>query len=216
MLLKTEREKIVSICNKMLKEGYTNGTSGNVSIYNRKENLVALSPTGIPYDVLTAEDVSVVKLDGTLLEGKKATSELDLHCIFYKNRDDVSACLHAHTVYSTTVACLRKSLPAIDYMIMAAGDKEVRCTEYATFGTKELAENAFKTMGEAKAVLLANHGIVTVADDIDGAYGILVQIEYISQLYILSKQTGMEPAVLDDTEMIKMKELFKTYGQVKK
>lgn len=216
MLLKEERCVVVETCRKMLKEGYTNGTSGNVSILNREKNLMALSPTGIPYDVLEVKDVSVVDFDGKLIEGEKPTSELGLHSIFYKNRSDINACLHAHTVYSTVVACLRQSLPAIDYMVMAANDKEVRCAEYATFGTEELAENAYKTMGDARAVLLANHGIVTVADSIDRAYGILVQIEYIAQLYVLAKQTGIEPTILPDDEMIRMKELFKTYGQSQK
>ncbi len=215
MLLKEERQNIVYVCKKMLAENYTNGTSGNVSIYNKKENLIALSPTGIAYDVLKDEDVSVVDFEGKLLEGKKPTSELDLHSIFYKNRDDVFACLHAHTVYSTAIACLRQTLPAIDYMIMVTGDKEVRCADYATFGTKELAVNAFNTMGSSKAVLLANHGIVTVEQTLERAYNILVQVEYIANLYLLAKQAGGSPVVLDDDEMIKMKELFKSYGQPK-
>lgn len=212
MILEKERRKVIDICLKMLGEGLTNGTAGNISIFNREQGLVAISPTGIPYAVLKPEDVSVVDLEGNLLEGKNPSSELEMHLIFYRNRPEINGVIHAHTVYSTAVACLRKTLPAIDYMIAVTGDKEVRCAEYASYGTEELAKNSFKTMENSKAVLLANHGITTVGESIETAFSILAQVEYIAQLYLLSSQAGT-PVILDDTEIFKMIERFKNYGQ---
>ena len=166
MLLKEEREQIVQYCLEFIEVGLTNGTSGNISIFNREKGLIAISPTGIPYNKMTIADVSVCDLEGKLLEGKKPSSELEMHSLFYRRRIDINAVVHGHTVYATTVACLRKDLPAIDYMIAIAGGKDVRCAEYATYGSDELAENCFKAMEGRKAVLLANHGLTCGANDI--------------------------------------------------
>lgn len=212
MVLRKERKEVISICKKMILEGLTNGTAGNVSIFNREAGLVALTPTGIPYNILKEEEVSIVDLDGNLIDGKTPSSELDMHLIYYKNRKEINAVIHGHTVYSTAVACLRRTLPAIDYMIALTGDKEVRCAPYASYGTRKLAENAFETMKDSRAVLLANHGITTVGEDIDMAYNVLTQVEYIASLYLLSSRVG-EPVVLEDEELNTMIKRFQNYGQ---
>ena len=214
MILEKEREQVIEYSLKLLSEGLTNGTAGNVSIFNREEGLVAISPTGVNYSELTPEMISVVDLDGKLIEGLKPSSELEMHMILYRNRGDVNAVIHTHPVYTTVLACLREDLPAIDYMIAVTGATKVRCAEYASYGTKELAENAYKAMGSSLAVILANHGLTTAGKDIANAFNITVQVEYISNLYIKAKNIG-EPIVLPDNEMNSMLERFKTYGQIK-
>ena len=214
MILEKEREQVIEYSLKLLSEGLTNGTAGNVSIFNREEGLVAISPTGVNYSELTPEMISVVDLDGKLIEGLKPSSELEMHMILYRNRGDVNAVIHTHPVYTTVLACLRQDLPAIDYMIAVTGATKVRCAEYASYGTKELAENAYKAMGSSLAVILANHGLTTAGKDIANAFNITVQVEYISNLYIKAKNIG-EPIILPDDEMNSMLERFKTYGQIK-
>lgn len=214
MILEKEREQVIEYSLKLLSEGLTNGTAGNVSIFNREEGLVAISPTGVNYSELTLEMISVVDLDGKLIEGLKPSSELEMHMILYRNRGDVNAVIHTHPVYTTVLACLREDLPAIDYMIAVTGATKVRCAEYASYGTKELAENAYKAMGSSLAVILANHGLTTAGKDIANAFNITVQVEYISNLYIKAKNIG-EPIILPDDEMNSMLERFKTYGQIK-
>ena len=214
MILEKEREQVIEYSLKLLSEGLTNGTAGNVSIFNREEGLVAISPTGVNYSELTPEMISVVDLDGKLIEGLKPSSELEMHMILYRNRGDVNAVIHTHPVYTTVLACLREDLPAIDYMIAVTGATKVKCAEYASYGTKELAENAYKAMGSSLAVILANHGLTTAGKDIANALNITVQVEYISNLYIKAKNIG-EPIVLPDNEMNSMLERFKTYGQIK-
>ena len=214
MILEKEREQVIEYSLKLLSEGLTNGTAGNVSIFNREKGLVAISPTGVNYSELTPEMISVVDLDGKLIEGLKPSSELEMHMILYRNREDVNAVIHTHPVYTTVLACLRQDLPAIDYMIAVTGATKVRCAEYASYGTKELAENAYKAMGSSLAVILANHGLTTAGKDIANAFNITVQVEYISNLYIKAKNIG-EPIVLPDNEMNSMLERFKTYGQIK-
>ena len=213
MLLKKEREKLIEYGLKLIKVGLTNGTSGNLSIYNREKKLIAITPTGISYHDLVIEDISIVDLSGNVIDGKNPSSEIEMHSILYRRRQDIDAVIHAHTKYSTTIGCLRQDLPAIDYMIAVAGGNNVRCAEYATYGSNELAENAFAAMEDRKAVILANHGITTGAKDIENAFNILEQIEYISELYINAKSIG-DPVILDDLEMEKMIVKFKNYGQV--
>ncbi len=214
MILEKEREQVIEYSLKLLSEGLTNGTAGNVSIFNREEGLVAISPTGVNYSELTPEMISIVDLDGKLIEGLKPSSELEMHMILYRNREDVNAVIHTHPVYTTVLACLRQDLPAIDYMIAVTGATKVRCAEYASYGTKELAENAYKAMGSSLAVILANHGLTTAGKDIANAFNITVQVEYISNLYIKARNIG-EPIILPDNEMNSMLERFKTYGQIK-
>lgn len=116
-------------------------------------------------------------------------------------------------MYATILSCLHEPLPATHYMIAVAGP-DVRCAEYATFGTHELAVNACKAMEGRRAVLLANHGILAGAKDLKNAYNIVEEIEYCSEIYVKARSIG-KPVVLSDEEMTLMAEKFKTYGQRK-
>ncbi len=212
MLLLNERELLVEYGKKLIDKNLTKGTSGNLSIFNREKELFAITPSGVDYYETSIEDIVIMNLNGNVVEGnKKPSSEYNLHRIFYVNRDDINAIVHAHTVYSTVLSCLKMSLPAVHYMIASAG-KDVRCAEYATFGTEELAKNAYDAMRDRKAVLLANHGVLTAGKDIFEAFSILEDVEYVSELYIKAKNLG-EPVIIDDKEMGKIIEKFKSYGQ---
>lgn len=215
MLLQKEREEIVQYGKKLVTSNLTKGTGGNLSIYNRKEGLMAISPSGIDYFKIKPEDVVVLDLEGKKIEGdKKPSSEYEMHRIFYANRVDINAIIHTHTMYATTIACLNWDLPPVHYMVALAG-LNVRCAKYATFGTKELAENAFEAMKDRKAVLLANHGLLAGDKDLANAFNITEEIEYCAELYYRTKCIG-EPVILSEDEMRLMLEKIKTYGQVKK
>ena len=212
MLLLNERELLVEYGKKLIDKNLTKGTSGNLSIFNRDKKMFAITPSGIDYYNTKIEDIVIMDLDGNVVEGsKKPSSEHNLHRIFYANREDIGAIVHAHTIYSTVLSCMNMSLPAIHYMIASAG-KDVRCAKYATFGTEELAKNAYDEMKDRKAVLLANHGVLTGGKDIFEAFSILEDVEYVSELYIKAKNIG-EPIIIDDREMNVIIEKFKTYGQ---
>ena len=214
MILKEERELIVEYGKKLITSGLTKGTGGNLSIYNREKDLMAISPSGIDYFKIKAEDVVVLNLKGEKIDGDKTpSSEYEMHKIFYEKRTDLQAIIHTHTIYATTIACLNWDLPAVHYMIALAGPN-VRCAEYATYGTKELAENAFKAMENRNAVLLANHGLLAGAKDLANAFNVTEEIEYCAELYYRTKSIG-EPVILSDNEMDLMAGKFKTYGQVK-
>lgn len=215
MILFEERKEIVEYGKKLITSGLTKGTGGNLSIFNREKNLMAISPSGIDYFEIEPEDVVVLDLDGNIVDGKKTpSSELGMHSIFYRKRQDIDAIIHTHTVFATTISCLNITLPPVHYMIALAG-LDVRCAKYATYGTPELAENAFEAMEDRKAVLLANHGLLAGANDLANAFNITEEIEYCAELYYRAKSIG-EPVILPEEEMTHMLERFKTYGQVKK
>lgn len=214
MLLQEERELIVEYGKKLVDHNLTKGTGGNLSIFNRDKQLICISPSGIDYFQIKAEDVVVLDLDGNKVDGiKEPSSEFEMHRIFYANRDDIHAIIHTHTMYATTLACLNWSLPPVHYMLALAG-KDVRCAQYATYGTKELAENAFVAMRDRNAVLLANHGLLVGAKDLANAFNTTEEVEYCAELYYRTKAIG-QPVIIPETEMDLMMEKFKTYGQVK-
>lgn len=214
MLMKSEREQIVEYGKKLIDANLTKGTGGNLSIFNREKQLMAISPSGIDYFKIKPEDVVILDLEGNKVDGDKSpSSEYEMHRIFYENRRDIDAIIHTHTMYATTIACLNWELPPVHYMVALAG-LNVRCAKYATYGTKELAENAFEAMKDRNAVLLANHGLLAGAKDLANAFNITEEIEYCAELYYRTKCIG-EPVILSEEEMTLMLDKFKTYGQVK-
>lgn len=212
MVLQKEREQIVNYCKKMIEHQLTKGTGGNMSIFHPESGLMAISPSGIDYFRMEPEDVVVLDLSGNIMEGRRnPSSELEMHRIFYKQREDIQAIVHTHSPFAATIASLRWELPAVSYLVAHAG-KNVRCAEYASFGTVELAQNAFEAMIDRKAVLLANHGLLAGSSNIENAFNIAEEIEFCAEIYYRAKCIG-EPVILPDEEMDHMIEKFKTYGQ---
>nr|WP_204367679.1 L-fuculose-phosphate aldolase [Enterococcus crotali] len=208
-----ERKKLITYGKKLLQDNYTLGTGGNLSIFDRENKLMLITPSGIPFQEISEADLVLMTLEGTVVEGdKKPSSEWFMHKIFYEKRTDLNSLIHAHTIYSTVLAELRWTLPATHYMIAVAGP-DVRCAKYASYGTKELAENAYAAMEDRKAVLLANHGVLVGHKDLENAYNVLEEVEYCSNIYYRAKSVG-EPVVLDDAEMLRMATKFETYGQI--
>lgn len=217
MLLQKEREQVVEYCRKLITQGLTKGTGGNISICNREAGLFAISPSGIDYFETEPEDVVVMDLQGHVVDGKrKPSSEHELHRIFYENREDINAVVHTHSVYCTVLAVLREELPASSYLVAFAGGPNVRCGEYASFGTRELAEITFTAMEGRNAALMANHGLLAGARDILNAFNIAEQIEGCAEVYVKARMIG-KPVILEDEEMAAMVDRFRhSYGQKKK
>ena len=212
LLLEQERNRIIHFGKKLATSNLTTGTGGNLSIANRKENLAAISPSGIDYFQIRPENVAVVNMAGEIQDGNsKPSSELGFHLELYNTRTDVQAVVHTHSVYATTIACLHWELPAVHYLVGFSGNK-VPLAAYATYGTKKLARNVVEGIGSYNAVLLANHGLVTVGANIDAAFATAEEIELVARIYYQAKNVG-QPVVLPDEEMEIVIEKFKKYGQ---
>ena len=128
MKLQTERDKIVKYLNLLIEKGLTKGTGGNISIYNEKEKLVAISPSSVPYNILKPEDIMLVDLDGKVADGNPQyvpSSEKGMHLKVYKGREDIKALIHTHSIYCKTNSFLREPFKAVDYMLAITGTLEV-------------------------------------------------------------------------------------------
>ncbi|MTW85984.1 L-fuculose-phosphate aldolase [Virgibacillus dakarensis] len=213
MLMTKERKEIIEYGKKLIDTGLTVGTGGNISIFDKDSGHMAITPSGIEYYVLTEKDIVIMDLYGNVVEGSlKPSSEYQMHALVYQNRFEANAMIHTHALYATTISCLNEDLPAVDYLVAHAGGPNVRCAEYATYGTKELAENALEGMKDRKAVLLANHGINVIGNDIREAFAITEQLEFCARLYWQAKSIG-NPVILPDEEMEMMVKRFRNYGQ---
>ena len=212
MILETEREKFVEIGKRMLEARLTTGTGGNLSIFNREENLIAIKPSGVPYQSIQAQDVVVLRPDGEKVDGiLKPSSETKFHLAIYHARQDVDAILHSHQVHATTIACMGIELPAVHYLLAFSGDK-VPLAPYATFGTQALSDNILSVLGKYKACLLENHGLITLGASLDEAFDIAEALELVAQIYIQAKSIG-QPKILNSEQMNVVIEKFKTYGK---
>ena len=200
MLMENERKLIVEYGKLLVTKGLTTGTGGNISIFDKEKKYFAISPSGIDYFETEPEDVVIMDLDGKVVEGeRKPSSEWMMHLIFYKKRDDVEAVVHTHSRFSSTISCMRWDIPALHYYVAFAG-KTIPCAKYASYGTQELADNAFEGMGEGKAALLANHGLITIGRSVKEAFLVAEMSEEMAEYYYRTKSIG-EPVLLDEEEM---------------
>ena len=200
--------------NQLEQTGLTLGTGGNLSYFDREKGEMYITPSGVPFGDITPEAIVVLDTEGNKVRGElKPSSEWAMHLIYYKKRRDIDAVIHAHTTYATVFAVLHEDLPASHYMLAVAG-KNVRCAEYASYGTPELAENAFKAMEGRKAALLANHGIIAGGENLGEAFNIVREVEYCARIHIMARLLG-EPVLIPDEGMEKMLRRFKSYGQGK-
>ncbi|NLT58104.1 MAG: L-fuculose-phosphate aldolase [Clostridiales bacterium] len=213
MLLQHERELVVAYGKKLIEAGLTQGTGGNVSVLNRELGLFALSPSGMDYFAIAPEQVAVLALDGRVVDAPcKPSTELELHRALYNQKPEVGGVVHAHSPYATALSCMRRELPPLHYLVALAG-RRVLCAPYATFGTPELAEAVTSVMGDCRAALMANHGMIAAAETLAAAFKIAEEIEFCARLYCTVLSTGAQPVLLPDEEMERHFALFRTYGQ---
>ncbi len=207
-----ERRQVIDFARRLNDSGLNQGTSGNVSV--RVDSGLLITPTGMPYDELALEDVVELRPDGRVpgFSQRLPSSEWRFHVDIYSQREELHAIVHAHPMFSTSLAINRMDIPAVHYMIAVAGGSSVRCAGYATFGTPELSQLALEAMRDRKACLLANHGLIAAGKDLPEAFKVAREVENIAAQYWRALQVG-RPVVLDDAEMARVLEKFKTYGQ---
>ena len=191
MLLREQRELVVEYGKKLVTAGLTDGTFGNLSVFDRASGLMAISPSGMDYFLTTPEDVVVADLEGKVVEGaRKPSSELDLHRLFYQRRGDVDGVVHTHSTFATVLSCLRWPIRPVHYLVAYAG-RQVPCIPYYPFGSLELAEAAWAGMGEDyNACLLGNHGLLAVGGSLPFAFDAAQQLEFLAKVYYYTKLAG--------------------------
>ena len=206
------RREIVESARRMNALGINRGTSGNISA--RCGERMLITPSAVPYDDMRPEDVAAMPLDGergAWTGPLKPSTEWRFHLDILRGRPEAGAVVHTHATYCTTLAILRRDIPAVHYMMAAFGGTSVRCAPYATFGTPELAAHALAALQGRNACLLANHGMIVVGSSLAKAMWLAVELEAIAEQYCLALQLG-QPVVLSGAEIADTARGFSTYG----
>jgi L-fuculose-phosphate aldolase len=203
------RQSIIDACRSMSGLGLNQGTAGNISV--RWHDGLFVTPSGIPYHEMSADDIVHLRMDGSYDHPLAPSSEWRFHRDILQSRADVGAIVHAHPTYCTAFAICRKEIPAAHYMIAAAGGPTVRCASYATFGTAELSEAALQALEGRTCCLLSNHGMIATGANLGKAMWLAVELETLCRQYAVALQVG-DPAILPDEEIARTIEQFKNYG----
>jgi L-fuculose-phosphate aldolase len=203
------REEIVRTCRQLIELGINQGTSGNVSVRSGDRFLV--TPSGIPYEDMTPEQIAVMDVEGSYYGPCKPTTEWRIHREIMRARPAAGVVIHTHSLFSTTLACLRREIPALHYYVAVGGGPTIPCASYATYGTQELADNVLAALTDRDACLLANHGLLVIGSTLGETLRRTFDIEMLARQYVYALQIG-EPFILPADEIERVRLKMRTYG----
>lgn len=205
-----ERRTIIETCLKMNADGLNHGTSGNVSV--RVPGGMLVTPSGVPYPEMDTAQIVLVAEDGSWSGDWKPSSEWRMHLDIYRARAEAQAVVHVHSTHATALSCLRRGITAFHYMVAVAGGVDIRCADYATYGTQELSDAMLKALEGRTACLLANHGQIAFGPTLHKALWLAVEVEGLAGQLIAAESVG-KPVVLPDDEMERVLDRFRDYGR---
>jgi L-fuculose-phosphate aldolase len=213
MLIKI-KQKVVEFGEKMVKEGLVVATWGNLSAREDGEDIFVITPSGMNYILLEPEDIVAVDLNGNPLHpGRKPSVETPMHAAIYRARPDVKAIIHTHSINASACAAARVEIPCIMEDMASVVGGPVKVANYAPTGTRELAENVVLALEDRNAVLLANHGVVTVGRCLEEAFKLSLMVEKTAEVFIKSMIIG-RPFSLNLDEVNFLRGFYRTcYGQ---
>ena len=206
--MKNLKNDIVYTSKKTLDRGLNCGSEGNVSV--RRKDTIFITPSGIETATLNETLISEVDINGNVKNNKIPSSEILMHLYIYRNRPEISAIVHCHSMWASILSCSRKKIPSFHYMVAEFGGNDIKCAEYATFGTKKLAKNVLKVLKERNGCLISNHGQLTIANNLNNALDLAVSLEKLSKQYYFSSFLK-STKILSSKEMQKVLGLFKNY-----
>jgi L-fuculose-phosphate aldolase len=191
-------------------QGINQGSAGNIS--RRFGDGFLITPSGMSYDRLHAGDIVYVDMSGSSQDALAPSSEWRMHRDIYANHAAAGAVLHAHSTFATVLSCLRLDIPAFHYMVAVAGGIDIRCADYALFGTQALSDNMLAALTDRRACLLGTHGMICFHHNLDKALWLGVEVETLARQYWHARQAG-KPVILSTAQMAEVLEKFKTYGK---
>ncbi|MFK7945835.1 MAG: class II aldolase/adducin family protein [Paracoccaceae bacterium] len=209
---KVLRQDIIDNCRLMNASGLSKGTSGNISA--RFEDRALITPSATPYDAMQPEMIASMPLDndyGSWSGLRKPSTEWRFHLDILRARPDVGAVVHAHPPYGTALAIARKEIPPVHYMMAAFGGTNIRCADYAMFGTAELSKLALAALQDRQACLLANHGTIVVGETLAKAMWLASELETLAHQYFNTLLIG-KPVLLSDAQIAETAAAFGSYG----
>jgi L-fuculose-phosphate aldolase len=204
------RENIVHVVRKLEELGLNSGSVGNVSC--RFGDHVLITPTGAHSGTLTADRVVKIGYDGEVKGDGIPSSEWELHTEVLRAYPTAQSVDHTHADHCVALACLREPIPAFHYMIAGFGGNDVRCADYAAFGSTALSAAVVAALKDRSACLLANHGMVVHGKSLDHALTTAVELETLARQYLLARQGGT-PVLLTEGDMQEVHRRYGYYGQ---
>jgi len=199
-----KRQAIIDACRRMNALGINQGTSGNISV--RHGDGLLITPTSVPYESMTPDQIVFMGLDGSHAKTQKPSSEWRFHLDILRSRSEVEAVVHAHPIYCTILAIMGLEIPPIHYMIAVAGGDNIRCAPYATYGTPELSAHALKALEGRQACLLDHHGMIAVGPSLAKTMWLAVEVETLARQYHGCLQIGTPPLLpADEIERVRQK-----------
>ncbi len=210
-----QRNQIIEYSLKLNSTNLSPLRSGNISIRTKEDENdgYLITPSGKKYETLKPEDIVFMSLnDDAENEGSsnKPSSEWRFHRDIYLNKKEAQAIVHAHSPHATAVSSHGKTIPPFHYMIALAGGEDIKCAEYATFGTEELSKNVINALRERSACLMSNHGQVAFGKNLEDAFELAQEIENICHQYTIALKLG-QPKILSFEEMKKVLDKAKNY-----
>lgn len=207
-----ELRRSAAVAVKRLDElGLNRGSSGNLSLRSPAGGFW-ITPTGMAPQEIAADSLVRLADDGTVQQGDWAPStEWPLHRAIYLARPDLHAVVHTHSPHATALACLRRPLPAVHYMVAIAGGDDVPCTPYHLFGSDALSAAVADAFKARDACLLANHGLVAGGATLAQAMKVALEVEALAGIYLQTLAAGA-PVLLSDAQMAEVIERFRSYG----
>ena len=202
------KNELVDASKKLIRLGFNIGSEGNVS--HRLGANVFITPSGVDASNLDEEKISVVDLDGNKKNDKNPSSEVFMHLSIYKDRPEINSITHCHSSWATILSCLRLSIPSFHYMVAEFGGEDIKCSKYATFGSKKLANYVSSIIQDRKGCLISNHGQLTISNSIESTVHLACSLEKLSKQYFFCHLTK-ETKLLKKTEMMKVVKLFESY-----
>ncbi len=197
-MLEELRAEVLATCLRMVADQVAHGAQGNISAMDPATGLLAITPTAIPYNEMTADDIAVIDKNGNVVEGRwRPTSETPMHTLFYRERPDVRAVVHSHAPYATVFAIINQPIPVVLIESAACLGAPVEVAPYRQPGTEEVGRIAKETMGKGVAVLLANHGLLTVGENLSQAYDSTIAAETTARLVIMARSMNAVPIEME-------------------
>ena len=189
--------------------------SGNISLRAKEDDKdgYLITPSGKKYETLKPENIVFMSLSEKSEKNdsaNKPSSEWRFHRDIYLNKIEAQAIVHAHSPHATAVSSHGKSIPPFHYMIALAGGEDIKCADYATFGTEELSKNVIKALENRSACLMSNHGQVAFGKNLEDTFELAQEIENICHQYIIALRLG-KPKILSLEEMKKVLDKAKNY-----
>lgn len=205
------RKLVIETALAMSRSGLSPGRAGNVSV--RFGGGMLITPTGLSYEEIGPKDIVFVARDGAVPgKQRKPSSEWQFHLAAYRQRPDMGAVVHTHSMHAVVLACAGRSIPAFHYMVAVAGNTDIPVMPYATFGSEQLASNVARGLADRQACLLAHHGAITLGKTLPEALELAREVEVLAEQYTKVLSIG-PPIVLPESEMQIVLERFKSYGQ---